>query len=194
MSSSVIIPSDEEARCGSREWPHSPPHRLAAAGVYFLTARCAEQRHLIDTAESRDRFLRALFDLSEKYGWRMEAWSVLSNHYHFVAQSPRDGAGNLGNFIRHLHGAATQEWNRRDATPGRTRLWQNYRETHLDLPRGYYARLNYVHNNAVHHGLVSRGADWRWSSAPAFEKLVTPAWAGTIASFRYDQIAIADGE
>ncbi len=192
--SEVPIPSDEEARFGSRDWPHAPPHRLAESGVYFVTARCVDRQHLLHSPERRDWFLRALFTLGEKYGWRFEAWAVLSNHYHFVAQSPADGASSLGKFIRHLHGMATQEMNRLDRLPGRTRLWHNYRETHLDLLRGYYARLNYVHNNAAHHGLRPRGADWRWSSAAAFEKLVTPAWVQTVYSFGYDRIAAVDGE
>ena len=63
------LPSDEDARCGSRDWPHAPPHRLAEAGVYFVTARCTEQRHLLHTPERRDWFLCTLFALSEKYGW-----------------------------------------------------------------------------------------------------------------------------
>ena len=188
------LPSDDDARNGSRDWPHAPPHRLADAGVYFVTARCAQQRHLLGTPERRDWFLLTLFALSEKYGWRLEAWAVLSNHYHLVAESPADGAESLGKFARHLHGTATHELNRLDRTPGRTRLWHNYRETHLTLPRGYFARLNYVHNNAAHHRLVAHGAQWKWCSAAAFESTVTPAWAKTVYSFKFDQIATADGE
>ena len=188
------LPTDDEARCGSRDWPHAPPHRLADAGVYFVTARCAEQRHLLHTPERRDFFLHALFDLSEKYGWTLEAWAVLANHYHLVAQSPASGAHSLAKFLQHLHSAATKEVNRLDATPGRTRLWHNYRETHLTLPRAYLARLSYVHGNAVHHRLVAAAAQWKWCSAAAFERLVTPAWVKTVYSFRYDQIAKADGE
>jgi hypothetical protein len=51
-----------------------------------------------------------------------------------------------------------------------------------------------VHQNAVHHLLVPVASQWRWRSAAAFEGAVTPAWARTIGSFRYDQIAAADGE
>ena len=194
MLEEAPLPSDDEILSGTRDWLHAPPHRLAAAGVYFLTARCAEQRHLPNTPERRDWFLRTLFELSEKYGWRLEAWCVLSNHYHLVAHSPANGAASLGKFVRHIHGGTPKEMNRLDHTPGRTRLWQNYRETYLDLPRGYYARLNYVHNNAVYHDLVRRGADWPWTSAAAFEKAVSPAWMKTIFSFRFHQIAAADGE
>jgi putative transposase len=96
--------------------------------------------------------------------------------------------------VQKLHSLTTKELNRLDATPGRTRLWQNFRETHLTYQRSYLARLNYVHQNAAHHGLVRVGCDWKWCSAKKFKESVTPAWLKTIASFKYDEIAADDGE
>ena len=96
--------------------------------------------------------------------------------------------------IRHLHGLTTIELNRRDHLPGRTRLWQNFRETHLTHQRSYLARLHYVHQNAVHHGLVAVGSEWKWCSATAFKEAVTPAWLKTVRRFNYDQIARDDDD
>jgi putative transposase len=83
--------------------------------------------------------------------------------------------------------------NQLDTASGR-QVWHNFRETRLTHQRSYLARLNYAHHNAVHHRLVPVAAQWRWCSAAAFERAVTPAWAKTIASFRYDDIARADGD
>ena len=160
--------------------------------MYFVTARCAERRHLLHSPERRDWFMARLHELAAHYGWTLEAWAVLSNHYHLVAHSPADSAKSLGTFLQHLHSAMTKERNRQDDTPGRTRLWHNFRETHLTLPRGYLARLHYVHNNAAHHRLVAHGWQWKWCSAAKFAAAVTPAWAKTVYSFKYDQIAAAD--
>jgi putative transposase len=191
------VPDDESSIHGTRDWPHAPPHRLQGAGVYFVTARTRDAHHLLSSPEKRDVFQTTLFDLAKKYDWQLEAWAILSNHYHLIAHSPSTSAGgasNLSTFLRHLHSTATREVNRMDGTPGVSRRWQNYRETHLTLPRGYLARLNYVHRNAVHHKLVALATDWPWCSAAAFKGAVTPAWLKTIASFRFDQIAIEDGE
>lgn len=191
------LPDDAMSMHGTRDWPHAPPHRLKDAGVYFVTARAAAQRHLLHTPELRDWFTQTLASLAQRYGWTLEAWAVLSNHYHLVAHCPapgEEGATSLSPFLQHLHSATTRELNCRDAIPGRTRLWQNFRETHLTLQRGYLARLNYVHQNAVHHGLVPVASQWKWCSASAFKQAVTPAWLRTIASFKFDQIAVADGE
>ena len=190
------LPTSEQSAKGTRDWPHAPPHRLAEAGVYFVTARTRDQRHLLAEDSMKDWFEATLLELAEEFGWLMEAWCVLSNHYHFVAHSPpeQDSAESLSNMLRKLHSLATKELNRREHKPGRTRLWQNYRETLLTFQRSYLARLHYVHQNAVHHGLVRIGSDWKWCSARKFRKAVTPAWLKTILSFKYDEIAREDGE
>jgi putative transposase len=188
------LPSDEECIKGSRNWPHAPPHRLTEAGVYFVTARTAGQRHLFHTPERRDWFVETLLRLVEEASWRLEAWAVLSNHYHLVGHSPDGTADSLAPLLQKLHSLATKEVNRLEGTPGRSRLWQNFRDTHLTFQHSYLARLNYVHQNAAHHGLVKVGSEWPWCSAAAFKREATPAWVKTIASFPYDEIAREDGE
>jgi putative transposase len=184
---------------GTRDWPHAPPHRLGQAGVYFLTARAAEERHLLADDSMKDWFEETLFTIASGYEWKLEAWAVLSNHYHFVAHIPEgpdegERAASLRAGVRKLHSLTTKELNRRENKPGRTRLWQNFREKHLTRHESYLTRLNYVHRNAVHHGLVLQAVDWKWCSALKFKKAVSPAWLKTVASFQYDQIALIDGE
>ena len=109
----------------------------------------------------KDWFQGSLFALSEEFGWTLEAWAILSNHYHFIGHSPdlQDSAESLRAMVRKLHSLTTKELNRRDNKPGRTRLWHNFRETHITHQRSYLARLHYVHQNAVHHKLVAVGSD-----------------------------------
>ena len=190
-------PSDEECAKGTQDWPHAPPHRLGTAGVYFVTARTAGQAHLLADDGMKDWFQKLLFTLAAEFGWKLEAWAILSNHYHLIGHSPTTINGtavSLGLMIRKLHSLTTKELNQRDGQAGRTRLWQNYRETLLTHQKSYLARLNYVHQNAVHHKLVLVGSDWKWCSAAEFKKAVSPAWVKTIASFKYDGIAEKDGE
>lgn len=191
------LPDDEESARGTRDWPHAPPHRLKNAGVYFLTARAAEGKHLLAADSMKDWFENCLKQLCAEGGWRLEAWAVLSNHYHLVAHSPPSQAGAaepLRAMIRKLHSLSTKELNQRDGLSGRTRLWQNYRETHVTHQRSYLARLHYVHQNAVHHGLVRVGSDWPWCSAGKFKRAVSQAWLKTITSFPFDEIAMKDGD
>ena len=187
-------PDDEHCATGTRHWPHAPPHRLSQGGVYFVTARSAEGRDLLGDAAMKDWFQETLFITAKEFGWTLEAWAILSNHYHLIGHSPNgpEGAQSLRDMIRKLHSLTTKELNRRENQAGRTRLWQNFRETCLTHQRSYLARLHYVHQNAVHHKLVALGSDWKWCSAAAFKKEVTPAWLKTITSFQYDEIAAKD--
>jgi hypothetical protein len=70
-----------------------------------------------------------------------------------------------------------------------TRDWP-HAPPHRLMDGGVY----YVHQNPVHHKLVPLASQWPWCSAAEFKQAVSPAWLRTIMSFRYDQIAKADGE
>ena len=149
-----LLPTDEDSIQGTRHWPHAPPHRLGESGVYFLTARTSGRAHLLNTPERRDWFEQLMFGILAEKGWKLEAWAILSNHYHLVAHSPQGNAESLGPLVQRLHSQTTKRLNLEDRTPGRRWLWQNYREKHLTFQRSYLARLNYTHQNPKHHLLV----------------------------------------
>jgi putative transposase len=193
MNRDVFLPTSEQSAMGSRDWPHAPPHRLQSAGIYFVTARTRHGADVLKSDELLDFFQQTLRSVAADFGWRLEAWAIFSNHYHLIAHSPAGDGSSLSKMIQKLHSLASKEINRHQILPMK-RLWQNYRETLLTYQKSYLARLNYVHQNAVHHRLVKRASDWKWCSAAEFKKSVTPAWVKTIVSFSYDEIAKADGE
>ena len=65
---------------------------------------------------------------------------------------------NLGEFLQKLHYDSACELNRLESQPGRN-VWYNFRDTKLTHQYSYLARLNYVHQNAVKHGLVPMGTN-----------------------------------
>jgi putative transposase len=136
---------------------------------------------------------RGLFKLSRQLGWTLEAWAIFSNHYHFVAQAPNDAtdAQSLKALIQALHERTAAWVNRLDQVPGR-RVWHNYWDTHLSFERSYLARLRYVHENAVHHGLVNDARLYPYCSAAWFERTATPVWQRTIGSFKIDRLNVDD--
>jgi len=58
--------------------------------------------------------------------------------------------------------------------------------------KSYLARLNYVHQNAVKHGLVSVANQYPWCSAAWFERTATRAQVRTIYSFKTDRVTVQD--
>ncbi len=172
-------------------WPHSPVHRLAATGTYFVTASTLHKEHLFRTRERLDVLQRGLLGVAAEAGWQLEAWAIFSNHYHFVAHSPDDGASSLPTALRKLHGKTAAWINKLDGSP-RRRVWFNYRETILDLEGSYLARLNYVHQNPVHHGLVPVASQYRWCSAAWFERTASQVQVRKIYSLKLDRVRVAD--
>ena len=174
-------------------WPHAPTHQLSQSGTYFVTASTLQHAHHFRSAKRLEVLQRGLLSLASDYGWRLEAWAVFSNHYHFVGHSPEDAgdASNLSTMLNVLH-SRTGEWiNGLDETP-RRQVWFNFRETRLTFQRSYLARLNYVHQNAVHHRLVPVANQYPWCSAAWFERSVSAALMKSIYRFKVDQMQVHD--
>jgi putative transposase len=173
-----------------RDWPHAPLHRLGEHGTYLVTVATLHKAHHFRTAERLDLLEGKLLELAKQYGWRLEAWAVFSNHYHFVGHSDT-GSGSLNTFLGHVHTATAATINEMDDAPGRE-VWHNFWETRLTFQQSYLARLNYVHQNAVKHRLVTVARHYRWCSAGWFERTATPAQVKTIYRFKTDKVRVLD--
>ena len=174
----------------TKDWPHAPVHRLDSAGIYIVTGATLQKQHFFKTPKSLDMLENELLSLSKQYQWHMEAWSVFVNHYHFVARGYHD-AGPLDLLLKHLHANVARQLNELEHATGRE-VWYNFWETKLTYERSYLARLNYVHQNAVKHGLVKVANRYPWCSAGWFERTASPAAIKTIYSFKTEKLKIAD--
>lgn len=173
-----------------KDWPHAPVHRLDSNGIYIITAATLHKEHLFGTPEKLTLLERELLSLAKRYQWQLEAWAVFSNHYHFVGRNNRESA-SLRKFLKHLHANSARELSRLDHQTGRT-VWFNFWDTKLTYERSYLARLNYVHQNPVKHGLVRVANQYRWCSAAWFERIAAPAMVKTIYGFKIDKLRIQD--
>ncbi|HTB83126.1 MAG TPA: hypothetical protein VK742_05680 [Candidatus Sulfotelmatobacter sp.] len=174
-------------------WPHAPTHQLSVRGTYFVTASTYQRLHHFRGAKRLGVLHRGLLAVTNDFGWKLEAWAVFPNHYHFIAHSPesKDDAFNLSDMLSVLH-VKTAEWiNELDKTPGR-QVWFNFRETRLTHQRSYLARLNYVHQNAVKHGLVSAANQYPFCSAAWFERTASTATVKSIYRFKTERISVPD--
>ena len=93
--------------------------------------------------------------------------------------------------LKRLHSKTAAWINKLDGEPKR-KVWFNFRETRLTYQRSYLARLNYVHQNPVKHGLVLVANQYPWCSARWFEREVAPAMVKSIYRFKTDQLQVPD--
>jgi len=143
---------------------HSPPHLdFSLVKQYLVSSSCYE--HVPVIGKNRERMTEcesAVLEICNDFASRIYAWCILPNHYHVLIRTERikEVRDNLGQF----HGRSSFEWNGADNRRGR-KVWYNCFERAMKSERHFWATLNYVHQNPVHHGYVSRWTDWPWSSA-----------------------------
>ena len=174
----------------SKDWPHAPLHRLSGKGTYIVTAGTLHKEHFFRDADRLDCLERELLSKARGYEWQIEAWAVFSNHYHFVGHAMED-ARTLKPMLTHLHADTAREINQRDGVTDR-QVWFNFWDTELTYEKSYLARLNYVHQNPVKHGLVPVANQYRWCSAAWFERTATLSQVSTIYGFKTDQLKVVD--
>ncbi len=173
-----------------KDWPHAPVHRLDEQGIYMVTAATLHKLPWFAGSEKLSLLENRLLTLTKRYQWQLEAWAVFANHYHFVARSRTDSAP-LKKLLAHLHADTARELNRMDGQAGR-QVWFNFWDTRLTYEHSYLARLNYVHQNAVKHGLVTIASQYHWCSAAWLERTASPAIVRVIYGYKTDKLNIAD--
>lgn len=174
-------------------WPHAPRHQLSSKGTFFVTAATYNKAHYFRGGKRLGVLCRGLLKVASDFGWQLEAWAVFSNHYHFVGHSPEgaESAESLSPMIKSLH-STTASWIQGIESNPDLRVWHNYRESRLTFQKSYLARLNYVHQNAVKHGLVPVANQYPWCSAGWFERVASESVVKSIYRFKMDQIKVPD--
>ena len=172
------------------DWPHAPAHRIGERGAYMVTAGTHDKVHYLNTPERLDLMVNQLFQCAIEFEWELQAWAILANHYHLLAISP-DDPESLRTMLNKLHSTMSKELNLQDNAPGRS-VWYEYWDSHITFQRSYLARLNYVSQNPVRHGIVRVASDYRWCSAAWFERNVSPAFSRAVSSFRIDRVQVRD--
>ena len=160
----------EYRRLRERPW-HSPPHwKFAGLLQFMLSATCYEHQPIIGaTPERMTECEVALMELCRKLCSTIYAWCILPNHYHLLIQT--DQLQNLRSEIGRFHGRMSHKWNGEDDARGR-HVWHNCLDRNIKSHRHFWASVNYIHNNPVHHGYVGKWQNWPWSSASAFVERV----------------------
>jgi len=165
-------------RLRERPW-HSPPHwEFAGQKQFIISATCYEHRPVIGVTPERMTECEAgVLDVCAQFAQTVYAWCVLPNHYHLLLQTERleDLRAEIGKF----HGRSSFKWNGEDQSRGR-QVWYRCFEREIKSHRHFWASMNYIHHNPVHHGYVGKWQDWIWSSASDFLERVGHEKAMTI--------------
>ena len=103
--------------------------------MYMVTGSIVHKHLILREDKYKEFFLNVLFEKANLFGWTMEAWAVLNNHYHFIAQSP-ENANSLSKFLQQVHSITAIQFNRWDNISGR-QVWHNYWDTCTTYEKSY---------------------------------------------------------
>jgi putative transposase len=150
---------------------HSPAHiESEQTSYYMITAACFEHRAVIGhSLERMSDFSCRLIEVLQESCAAVFAWVVLPNHYHALVDAPHVKV--VLRSLGQLHGRTSFQWNGEESERGR-QVWCNAAETAMKSEGHYYASLNYVLNNPVHHNYCAKWTDWLFSSADEYLKAV----------------------
>ena len=151
-----MTPDQRKAVLESRQlerlpW-HGPPHYVGECDVYMITAACYEHRPVIGLDPQRMATFEAeMLETVRVHSKNMFAWTILPNHYHVLLHAIDIKC--LLKALGQLHGRTSYCWNGQEKHRGR-HVWHRAAETAMKSERHFWATLNYVLHNAVHHGYV----------------------------------------
>jgi len=151
----------------SSESHHAPSHRFSPGLTYMVTGATLYRKHFFRSHKFLSRLEKDLLETLARNHWSPQAWCAFSNHYHFIGKA-QASATPLRQLIGKFHSKTALWVNQHDGATGR-RVWYQYWDRCLTFQSSYLARLNYVNNNPVRHGLVRRAADYPYCSASSFE-------------------------
>jgi len=160
MPSAQIVSTGDNAKSRSKcqrclDWF---PRQVLPGTTYLVTRRCAQRQFLLTPSPvTNGVFLYVLAVAARRFGMRVHAYCVLSNHFHLVVTDPE---ARLPAFEQYLDSLVARALN---ASLGRWEsFWapSSYSAVALQSPDDIVDKAAYVLANPVAAGLVRRGRDW----------------------------------
>lgn len=149
------------------------PLRIQAPGTYHVFAQSVSCRPLFPDAEARRTFLRLVGLTTERHGWHVQSYCLMTTHYHLLV---RIEESNLARGMQWLNGVYGALLNQIDRDHGHV-FGSRYGSVPVTTDSYLLEVVRYIALNPVRAGICTDPAEWPWSSyrvivrnlpAPAF--------------------------
>jgi putative transposase len=132
-----------------------PLRILVAGGWYHVMNRGHRRSDLFPGDADRQRFLRLLAALPERFGVEIYAFVLMDNHYHLLLRTPQP---NLSHAIRWLHVSYSIGFNWANGQRGPV-FAGRFKAVVIQAEQGVVEVARYVHLNPVRIGGLGLGKD-----------------------------------
>jgi len=128
-------------------------------GLFHVTSRGVAKSEIFRDDFDRTAFRELLIRTGERYALRVDAWCLMTTHFHVVVAAPRPA---LSAAMHRLNGLYAQRFNFRHDRRGH--LFENrFAAWVLDDEAHWENACRYVLDNPVAAGLCALAQDWPWS-------------------------------
>jgi REP element-mobilizing transposase RayT len=155
----------------ARQW------RITFPGAFYhIMSRGNERQDIFRCDDDRKMFLDLIGDFSERFEIDMFAYVLMDNHFHLLLRTRQ---ANLPKAMQWLGTTYTRKFNNRHDRSGH--LFQGRYKSILVENDQYLLHLScYIHRNPIRAGIISRLADYPWSSYLSYGYArKTPKWLDT---------------
>ncbi|MDA3938084.1 MAG: transposase [Spirochaetia bacterium] len=138
--------------------PRKP--RLDIPGYYHIINRGVEKRIIFMVDSDFQEFMRILNTSSQVYHFKLQAYALMSNHYHLLIETQSD---NLSLIMRQINSKYSIYFNKKYNRVGP--LWQG-RFKAFYIPGENYLNIvvKYIENNPLKAGIVPEGESYSYVS------------------------------
>lgn len=136
------------------------PRVQVAGGIYHVTARGNRRQAIYQDDDDRRRFLRVRDRVVHRYGCRIHAYCLMTNHFHLLIETPDQ---NLSRGMQRLNSEYATYFNTRFGHVGHL-FQQRFASRLIESEQYFLEVLRYIAFNPVRAGLCDHPADWPWSS------------------------------
>ncbi len=151
-----------------------------AGAIYHVMSRGDRGGAIFRDKLDYDHFLTATREVCERTGWRIHAWVLLENHFHWLLETP---IANLVSGMKWFLGTYSQRFNTRHGQHGHV-FQGRYKAVVIESGSGGYFEIvsTYIHLNPGRAGLLTDPGigliQYPWSSYGQYLKTSTsrPAW------------------
>jgi putative transposase len=136
-------------------------------GLYHVVVVGVRKSPLYHDSPDWREMVRQLATVAERYGWRVLAYCLMTNHFHLVVKTVDP---TISRGMQWLNSRYAEYFNRRYRLEGHAlerRFWSKVVKTENQLP----TTIRYVLRNPVRAGICAHPGEWRWSSYRATARL-----------------------
>jgi REP-associated tyrosine transposase len=137
-----------------------PPRIQIAGGTYHVTCRGNRRQAIFQDDDDRRRFLAVRDRVIRRYGWRLHAFCLMTNHFHLLVRTPQP---NLSRGMQRLNSEYAAYFNDRFGLVGHL-FQQRFGSRLIETEEYFEEAQRYIAFNPVRAGLCEHPAEWPWSS------------------------------